>query len=127
LHLFNSKLPRHVSFPLAAGFAGRHTGLAMSPRRNYGFERWQRETVRRTRQEAKRERKAERSGQGEGGPEMGSAPETGTPAGQWEWFSPSRGRVAVTAAQQRPVGDAPDDWVLLTEGVEETEPPGPAS
>ena len=98
----------------------------MSPRRNYGFERWQRETVRRTRQEAKRERKAERSGS-EGGPEMGTAPEIGVPAGQWEWFSPSRGRVAVTPARQRPAGDGPDDWVLLTEGTEETEAPGAAS
>ena len=76
----------------------------MSPRRNYGFERRQRETLRRTRQEAKKERKAERSG-GEAGPEMGTAQETGVPAGQWEWFSPSRGRVAVTAARQRPAVD----------------------
>jgi hypothetical protein len=98
----------------------------MSPRRNYGFERRQRETLRRTRQEAKKERKAERSG-GEAGPEMGTAPETGVPAGQWEWFSPSRGRVAVTQARQRPVGDPPDDWVLLTEGVEESAESGPAS
>ena len=98
----------------------------MSPRRNYGFERRQRETLRRTRQEAKKERKAERSG-GEGGPEMGTAPEIGVPVGQWEWFSPSRGRVAVTAARQRPVGDPPDDWVLLTEGTEQAEEPGAAS
>jgi hypothetical protein len=98
----------------------------MSPRRNYGFERRQRETLRRTRQEAKRERKAERSG-GEGGPEMGTAQESGAPAGQWEWFSPSRGRVAVTEARQRPTGDGADDWVLLTEGVQETEEPGAAS
>jgi hypothetical protein len=98
----------------------------MSPRRNYGFERRQRETLRRTRQEAKKERKAERSG-GEAGPEMGTAPESGVPAGQWEWFSPSRGRVAVTEARQRPTGDPPDDWVLLTEGVEESAEPGPAS
>jgi len=99
----------------------------MSPRRNYGFERRQRETIRRTRQEAKRERKAERSGQGEGGPEMGTAPESGAPAGQWEWFSPSRGRVAATGVRQRPVGDPPDDWVLLTEGAEESEEPSPGS
>ena len=98
----------------------------MSPRRNYGFERRQRETIRRTRQEAKRERKAERSG-GEGGPEMGTAPESGAPAGQWEWFSPSRGRVMATAEKQRPVGDPPDDWVLLTEGAGESEEPSPGS
>ena len=96
----------------------------MSPRRNYGFERRQRETIRRTRQEAKRERKAERSGQGEGGPEMGTAPETGVPAGQWEWFSPSRGRVAVTEAKQRPAADGADDWVLLTEGADASEAAG---
>ena len=98
----------------------------MSPRRNYGFERRQRETIRRTRQEAKRERKAERT-QGEGGPEMGTAPETGAPAGQWEWFSPSRGRVMATAEKQRPVADPPDDWVLLTEGAEESETSSPGS
>jgi hypothetical protein len=99
----------------------------MSPRRNYGFERRQRETLRRTRQEAKRERKAERSTQGEGGPEMGTAQETGVPAGQWEWFSPSRGRVAVTQPRQRPTVDGADDWVLLTEGAEESGSPGSES
>jgi hypothetical protein len=95
----------------------------MSPRRNYGFERRQRETLRRTRQEAKRERKAERSG-GEGGPEMGTAQESGAPAGQWEWFSPSRGRVAVTEAKQRPAVEGQDDWVLLTEGADASEAAG---
>jgi hypothetical protein len=94
----------------------------MSPRRNYGFERRQRETLRRTRQEAKRERKAERTGQGEGGPEMGAAPDTSAPAGQWEWFSPSRGRVQATEEGHRPAGDLPNDWVLLTEGAEEPNP-----
>jgi hypothetical protein len=96
----------------------------MSPRRNYGFERRQRETIRRTRQEAKRERKAERAGQGATGPEMGIPEDAGAPPGQLEWFSPSRGRVVATDKGQRPAGDSPDDWVLLTEGAEE---PGPAS
>ena len=91
----------------------------MARRRNYGFERRQRDAVRRTRQEAKRERKAERATQGEAGPEMGAAETTGPPPGQWEWFSPSRGRVAVTELGQRPVGEGPDDWVLLTETEEE--------
>lgn len=91
----------------------------MSRRRNYGFERRQRDTLRRTRQEAKRERKAERANQGEVGPEMGVPETTGPPPGQWEWFSPSRGRVAVTEPKQRPVGEGPDDWVLLTESDDE--------
>lgn len=91
----------------------------MSRRRNYGFERRRKEAVRRTRQEAKRERKAERAGQGEAGPEMGAAPEIGPPPGQWEWFSPSRGRVVATEPRQRPEGEAPNDWVLLTEVDEE--------
>lgn len=112
---------------LPVGLAGAGAAPVMSPRRNYGFERRQRETLRRTRQEAKRERKAERTGQGEGGPEMGTAPDTGAPAGQWEWFSPSRGRVMATAEKQRPVGDPPDDWVLLTEGAEESEAQSPGS
>jgi hypothetical protein len=95
----------------------------MTPRRNYGFERRRREEQRRTRQEAKRDRKADRVDQGAAGPEMGEAQESGPPAGQWEWFSPSRGRVLTTAAKQRPPADAPDDWTLLTEGVSEEDIP----
>lgn len=91
----------------------------MTPRRNYGFERRRREELRKTRQEAKRDRKAERVDQGATGPEMGEAQESGPPSGQWEWFSPSRGRVVTTAPKQRPPADAPDDWTLLTEGVTE--------
>ncbi len=91
----------------------------MNRRRNYGFERRQKDIIRRTRQEAKRERKAERADQGEGGPEMGAAEEIGPPPGQWEWFSASRGRVVTTDEGQRPDGDAPDDWVLLTETKKE--------
>jgi hypothetical protein len=91
----------------------------MARRRNYGFERRQRDALRRTRQEAKRERKAERANQGEAGPEMGAAEPIGPPPGQWEWFSPSRGRVAATEPRQRPAGEGPDDWVLLTETEEE--------
>jgi hypothetical protein len=95
----------------------------MTPRRNYGFERRRKEEIRRTRQEAKRDRKAERA-EGVVGPEMGEAQESGPPPGQWEWFSPSRGRVVVTEPKQRPPADPPDDWTLLTEGVsEETDAP----
>jgi len=89
----------------------------MARRRNYGFERRQKDAIRRTRQEAKRERKAERAAEGGTGPEMGEAPDTGPPPGQWEWFSPSRGRVVATAEGQRPE-EAPDDWVLMTEARE---------
>jgi hypothetical protein len=87
----------------------------MSPRRNYGFDRRQREAIRKSRQEAKRERKAERAHEGGSGPEMGDAQESSAPAGQWEWFSASRGRVVATAPKQRPTVEGPDDWVLLTE------------
>jgi hypothetical protein len=98
----------------------------MTARRNYGFDRRQREAVRKSRQEAKRERKAERATEGGAtGPEMGEAQETSAPAGQWEWFSASRGRVVHTAPKQRPAVEGPDDWVLLTEGGDET-PPEPA-
>ena len=94
----------------------------MSPRRNYGFDRRQREAVRKSRQEAKQARKAERATDGSTGPEMGDAPETSAPAGQWEWFSASRGRVVATAPKQRPVVEGPDDWVLLTEVGDEASP-----
>lgn len=96
----------------------------MARRRNYGFERRQRETVRRTRQEAKRERKSERDRQGESGPEMGTAPDTGPPPGQWEWFSPSRGRVVMTPENQRPA-EPGDDWTLLTERAKKSATGGP--
>lgn len=89
----------------------------MARRRNYGFERRQKETLRQARQEAKRGRKAERVDQGSSGPEMGEAQETGAPAGQWEWFSPSRSRVVATAPKQRPPAEGVDDWVLLTEAA----------
>ena len=88
----------------------------------YGFDRRQREATRKSRQEAKRERKAERATEGATGPEMGEAQETAAPAGQWEWFSASRGRVVATAPKQRPVVEGPDDWVLLTEVGDEPPP-----
>jgi hypothetical protein len=95
----------------------------MTARRNYGFDRRQRETLRKSRQEAKRERKAERASEGGAtGPEMGEAQETAPPAGQWEWFSASRGRVVATAPKQRPTVEGPDDWVLLTEVGDEPPP-----
>lgn len=97
----------------------------MARRRNYGFERRQKDVIRRTRQEAKRGRKADRVAEGGvTGPEMGEAPDTGPPPGQWEWFSPSRGRVVQTAARQRPVSEPPDDWVLMTEAGEGSEGAG---
>jgi hypothetical protein len=87
----------------------------MARRRNYGFDRRQREATRKSRQEAKSARKAERATQGEAGPEMGDAADTGAPVGQWEWFSPSRGRVVATEPRQRPSGEGADDWVLMTD------------
>jgi hypothetical protein len=87
----------------------------MARRRNYGFERRQKDILRRSRQDAKRERKTEREKQGETGPEMGTAEPSGAPVGQWEWFSASRGRVVATQPNQRPPDTAPDDWILLTE------------
>jgi hypothetical protein len=89
----------------------------MARRKNYGFERRLKETARKSRQQAKRERKSERDEQGESGPEMGAAESTGPPPGQWEWFSPSRGRVVTTQAGQRPA-EQPDDWIVLTEPAE---------
>ncbi|HET7344077.1 MAG TPA: hypothetical protein VFL90_21620 [Methylomirabilota bacterium] len=95
----------------------------MARRKNYGFERRQKETARRSRQEAKRERKTERDESGHSGPEMAEPQDTGgPPPGQWEWFSPSRGRVVITAARQRPT-ELPDDWIVLTETKDEDAAP----
>jgi hypothetical protein len=91
----------------------------MARRRNYGFDRRQREATQRSRQEAKRARKAERATQGTAGPEMGAAEDTGAPVGQWEWFSASRGRVMATEPNQRPSAEGVDDWVLLTDASED--------
>jgi hypothetical protein len=91
----------------------------LARRKHYGFERRQKEATRRTQQEAKKQRKADRAATGEVGPEMGDPQETGLPAGQWEWFSPSRGRVMTTEAGHRPEAEGPDDWTLLTEPDEE--------
>jgi len=87
----------------------------MARRRNYGFDRRQREATQRSRQEAKRARKAERATEGATGPEMGAAADSGAPVGQWEWFSASRGRVVATQPKQRPAAEGVDDWVLLTD------------
>jgi hypothetical protein len=87
----------------------------MARRRNYGFDRRQREATQRSRQEAKRARKAERATQGA----QGTAEDAGAPVGQWEWFSASRARVVVTEPNQRPTADGVDDWVLLTDASEE--------
>jgi hypothetical protein len=93
----------------------------MARRRNYGFDRRQREATRKSRQDAKAARKAERATSGSVGPEMGEAENTGAPEGQWEWFSASRGRVMATEPNQRPAAEGPDDWVLLTEPAEPEE------
>jgi hypothetical protein len=95
----------------------------MARRRNYGFDRRQREATARSRQEAKRARKAERATQGAAGPEMGTAEDAGAPVGQWEWFSASRGRVVATPPKQRPAADGVDDWVLLTDAADAGETP----
>ena len=92
----------------------------MARRRNYGFDRRQREATQRSRQEAKRARKAERATEGATGPEMGTAADSGAPVGQWEWFSASRGRVMATAPNQRPNAEGVDDWVLLTDASADT-------
>ncbi len=73
--------------------------------------------------EAKLQRKSERAEGGLTGPEMGEAATTGTPPGQWEWFSPSRGRTMGSASGVRPSGDLPDDWILLTDVSEEPAEP----
>jgi hypothetical protein len=86
----------------------------MRRRANYGFERWQRETARRAKRESKREQREARAREGNSGPEIGEAPDTAAPAGVWEWFSPSRGRVTTSPPGARPESDPPDDWVLLT-------------
>lgn len=91
----------------------------MARRKHYGFERWQKEASRRSKQEAKRERKADRAAHGEAGPEMGAPPESGVASGQWEWFSPSRARVLTTPEGVRPEADGPDDWTLLTDTDDE--------
>ena len=89
----------------------------MARRKNYGFERRQKETARKSRQQAKRERKTERDETGVTTTASRSGESTGPPPGQWEWFSPSRGRVVTTQAKQRPA-ELPDDWIVLTEPAE---------
>jgi hypothetical protein len=96
----------------------------MSRRRNYGFERRRRDELRRAKQQAKRERRTERAASGHAGPEMGEPPAPVSPADQWEWFSPSRGRTVPTPPRARPPSDAPDDWILLTDVGEGDTPPG---
>lgn len=87
----------------------------MNRRRNYGFDRKQRDAQRRARQEMKRERKASRSTAGEPGPEMGEVQETAPPPDRWEWFSASRGRVTTTPTGEAPSDEPPNDWVLMSD------------
>lgn len=95
----------------------------MNRRRNYGFERKQRDALRRTRQETKRDRKAARAAEGRVGPEMGEAQDTTPPAGQCEWFSASRNRLVTMPAGQSPNEGPPDDWVLLTDNAQPDDAP----
>jgi hypothetical protein len=95
----------------------------LSPRGHYGFQKRQKEALRKAKQEAKRQRQADRAQRGTTGPEMGEAAETGATPGMWEWFSPSRSRVITSQPKVRPDAGAPDDWVLLTEVGEEPPPP----
>lgn len=87
----------------------------MSPRRPYGFERRQKESARRAKQEAKRKRKSDRAREGSVGPEIDGPQEPSAQPNLWEWFSPSRSRVATSKPGTRPADDLPDDWVLLTD------------
>ncbi len=87
----------------------------MARGRQYGFDRRRRDTVRRQKQQAKRERKQTRAAEGVTGPDIDSPQDAGAPTGLWEWFSPSRGRVVSSTVGVRPVGDPPDDWVLITD------------
>jgi hypothetical protein len=97
----------------------------MARRPNYGFERWRRETQKREARDAKRLEKKERGGSG-AGPEMGEAAAAGPAPGVWEWFSPSRNRVATSEIGGRPAAaEPPDDWILLTETAPSAE--GPAT
>jgi hypothetical protein len=54
---------------------------------------------------------------------MGTSQEPGAPAGQWEWFSPSRGRVIATEPKQRPAAEGVDDWQLLTDAQDDEAQP----
>jgi len=98
----------------------------VSPRgRQYGFDRRRRDTARRQKQQAKRERKLTRTAEGVTGPDIDTPQETGAPAGLWEWFSPSRGRVVSSTVGVRPNSDPPDDWVLITDKPSDEAPSPP--
>jgi hypothetical protein len=88
-------------------------------RRHYGFERRKKEDARRAKQEAKRRRKEDRLQEGVAGPEMGTAQDSSAAPGVWEWFSPSRSRIATLPTGTRPPDEGINDWVLLTEGAED--------
>ena len=96
----------------------------MSRRGHYGFERRRKDDLRKAKQEAKKARKTERSESGTAGPEMGEVQDTGANPDVWEWFSPSRSRTVMSAPQQRPPADPPDDWILLTDVPDSPDPGG---
>jgi len=99
----------------------------MRQRRNYGFERRNKDAIRRAKQESKRQRKSDREASGAEGPEMGEAQVAAAPPGMLEWFSPSRSRTLTTEPGARPQMGPPDDWLLLTDPEptpDGAEPPG---
>jgi hypothetical protein len=95
--------------------------------RNYGFDRRRKAEDRRAKQESKRQRRADRAESGTSGPEMGEAQNSGIPPDTWEWFSPSRTRTMAAPRGTRPEAGPPDDWLLLTEVDDESEPKSPES
>ncbi|HEY7434060.1 MAG TPA: hypothetical protein VIE41_02875 [Methylomirabilota bacterium] len=82
----------------------------------YRGDRRRKEDQRKAKQEAKKARKAERRESGTSGPEVADQPEPdATPAVEFVWFSPSKGRTLTTMTEAAPVVEGIDDWMLLTE------------
>jgi hypothetical protein len=86
--------------------------------RVYRGDKRRKEEARKAQQEAKRKRRLERAASGQSGPEIEELPEGGGPPlepTEYVWFSPNRNRTLTTPTASRPVTDAPDDWILLTD------------
>ena len=81
----------------------------------YRGDRRRKEDQRKAKQEAKRARKAERRDSETTGPEMGEAPEPGTGAMEFVWFSPSEGRTVTTPGATPPAMDGIYDRTLIGE------------
>ena len=97
--------------------------MAGRPRMYRGDKR-RKEEARKAQQEAKRQRRLERAASGQSGPEIEELPAGGAQAQgpiEYVWFSPHRNRTLTTPTASRPLTDAPDDWILLTD------PPQPAA